>query len=75
MGEKRKRKQQVEYITKEKAFEEAIPSLDILQTRLEQGAVIRCQDDHWILFDKEGEMICIGKSIRQMLMNLIFTDC
>lgn len=58
-----------------KAIEESIPSLDILQTRLEQGAEIIYQDGQWILFDKDGECVCLGKTIRKMLMNLIFVDC
>ena len=57
------------------AVENAIPSLDRLQDRLEAGSKISFQDSRWCLFDKEGEWICSGESIRQMLVNLIFVDC
>ena len=57
------------------AVENAIPALDRLQDRLEQGAKIVFQDDRWCLFQKDGEFICSGETIREMLMNLIFVDC
>lgn len=57
------------------AVEKAIPSLDLLQTRLEQGAKIEYQDEEWHLFEETGNGICRGKTVREMLMNLIFVDC
>lgn len=57
------------------AVEGAIPGLDRLQERLEKGATIIFQDNRWNLFDKQGNGICSGKTIQQMLLNLIFVDC
>jgi len=52
-----------------------IPVLDILETRLDAECQIEKCDMGWCLFDKEGECVCYGTTIRQMLVNLIFTDC
>jgi len=60
---------------KAKAFDTVIPSLDILETRLEQGCTIEKQSGKWWLFDKDGEGVCSGYTIRKMLIELIFTDC
>jgi len=57
------------------AVESAIPALDLLQTRLEQGATIVRHDDSWRLQDKDDVTICSGATIRKMLIELIFTDC
>ena len=51
------------------------PALDLLEIRLELGCQIEKCDMGWCLFDTDGECVCYGKSIRQMLVNLIFTDC
>lgn len=58
-----------------RAVETAVPALDLLQARLEQGATIAFQDGRWGLFNTDGDGICSGRTIRQMLMNLIFIDC
>lgn len=57
------------------AVEKVIPSLDRLQDRLEAGAIITFQDGRWRLLDAAKELVCSGKSIREMLVNLIFVDC
>lgn len=57
------------------AIENAVPSLDLLQSRLETKAEINFQDGRWCLFDNDGEVICSGITIRDMMINLIFTDC
>jgi len=57
------------------AVEKAIPALDRLQDRLEAGSGIVFQDNRWYLFDADGEVVCYGKSIREMLIDLIFVDC
>ena len=58
------------------AVESAIPALDLLQTHLDDGAVItQRQDSLWWLQDKNGVGICNGATIRKMLVNLIFTEC
>jgi len=57
------------------ALENAVPALDLLQARLENYATIEYQDWEWHLFDRDGEGICSGKTIREMVLNLIFTDC
>ena len=57
-------------------FDESfIPSLDLLETHLEAEAELVKQDDEWHLFDKGGEGIAKGKSIRGLLVNLIFIEC
>ena len=52
-----------------------IPALDLLETRLDAGCQIEKCDSGWCLFDTDGECVCYGTTIRQMLVNLIFTDC
>ena len=52
-----------------------IPALDLLETRLDAGCQIEKCDMGWCLFDTDGECVCYGTTIRQMLVNLIFTDC
>ena len=51
--------------------ENIVPALDLLQSKLYQGAMISHQDDLWWLFDKSGEVICNGLTIRLMLISLI----
>lgn len=59
-----------------RAVKEAVPSLDRLQDRLEQGAFIdKADEDCWGIFDKDGECLCWGKTIREMMVNLIWLDC
>ena len=57
------------------AFNAAIPSLDLLQTMLEAGCEIKEQDSRWYLFDRDGEYVTSGDTVREMIVNLIFTDC
>ena len=52
-----------------------LPVLDILETRLDAGCEIKKCDMIWCLVNKNGECVCYGNSIRQLLVNLIFTDC
>ena len=52
-----------------------IPSLDLLQAELENGAKIKLQNNYWNLVDSQGKNICFGKTIRDMLINLIFVKC
>ena len=56
------------------AFNAAIPSLDLLQVRLEAGCEIKYQDGMWCLFDRDGESVISGVTVREMIINLIFTD-
>ena len=51
------------------------PVFDLLEQRLHEGCYISHQEDFWILFRDDGESVCHGKSIREMLVNLIFMDC
>ena len=55
--------------------ENAVPSIDRLQDRLEQGCRLAKQDGRWWLFDAEGEGIAGGETLRDVLVNLIFMDC
>jgi hypothetical protein len=52
-----------------------IPALDLLEIRLQAGCQIKKCDMIWCLINKNGECVCYGDSIRQLLVNLIFTDC
>lgn len=57
-------------------IEELVPVLEILQDRLETGCELKRQDGRFHLFDTNGEPVCSsGVSVRQLLVNLIFTDC
>ena len=56
-------------------FDTVIPALDRLQDRLEQGCRIEYQDDLWWLFESSGEGVVSGKTIRALIVSLIFTDC
>jgi len=51
-----------------------IPSLDLLQARLEAGCYIAKQDGEWWLWEEGGEGVCSGKTIRDMLVSLIWLD-
>ncbi len=51
------------------------PVFELLQTRLEQGYYIAKQSGCWWLYDFDGEGHCSGLTIRELLTNLILTDC
>ena len=57
------------------AFNAALPALDLLQSRLDAGCKIKEQDGQWCLFDTDGEYVTGGETVREMIINLIFTDC
>lgn len=47
-----------------------VPALDLLQTRLRQGARIEFQDGKWWLFEKDaGPFVCSGNTVRDLLVN------
>ncbi len=54
------------------AYATVIPSMDILQEKLEEGADIAQDDSRWYLFSRDGEMVVSGDSVREMLINLVF---
>lgn len=56
-------------------IKEIVPSLDLLQTRLERGEYLAKQDGLWYLFDVDGEGVVSGKNLRELLINLIWVDC
>ena len=56
------------------AFNYSIPALDLLQARLEAECKIEYQDDMWCLFEKDGEYVTGGDTVREMIFNLIFID-
>jgi len=58
-----------------KTYDDLIPSLDLLESRLDSGCEIIKQEGRWKLFDKDGEQVCSGDTIRGMLVNLIFVEC
>ena len=57
------------------AFNSVIPALDLLQARLESGCKIKEDSDGtWCLFEKDGEYVTGGDTVREMIVNMIFTD-
>lgn len=50
------------------------PSIDLLQKRLEDGCSLARQDGEWWLFDAAGNGISGGKTLRDVLIDLIWTD-
>ena len=55
--------------------ENAVPSIVLLQNRLERGEHLAKQDDRWHLFDADGDGVTSGKTLREILISLIFIDC
>ena len=53
------------------AFNAVIPSLDLLQAKLEAGCKIVEEDSWWCLFDKDGKYVTSGDTLRLMILNLI----
>ncbi len=60
------------------AVESAIPALDLMQKRLEDGCYVVAPDEMnghlWVLFRRDGEGITSGESLRSMLLNLMWLD-
>ena len=55
--------------------ENAVPAIDLLQDRLERREYLAQQDGQWHLFDSGGEGVTSGKTLRDILLNLIWIDC
>ena len=55
-------------------LESVFPVFDLLEEHLREGASIALQDDNWFLFDSEGNSIAGGKTMREMLINLILGE-
>lgn len=55
--------------------ESAVPAIDRLEDRLRQGATIQPDGIGWRLVAQGGEVIVAGKTLRGMMINLIFLDC
>ena len=55
--------------------ENAVPSIMLLQARLERGEYLAKQDGKWHVFDSKGEGVTSGKILRDILLNLIWMDC
>ena len=51
-----------------------IPSLVILEEYLKNGYYIECQYDKCCLFKEWDELFVSGKTLREMLVNLIMAD-
>jgi hypothetical protein len=51
------------------------PVFELLEARLRQGFYIALQDGTWWLYNPDGEGHCSGNTIRELMVNLIFTDC
>lgn len=56
-------------------LENMVPAIDLLQARLEKGEYLEKQDGEWCLFEKDGEGVCRGKTLKDILVDLIFMDC
>ncbi len=52
-----------------------VPAIDLLQARMERGEYLAQQDGEWFLFEPSGDSVVCGKTLRDILINLIFTDC
>ena len=50
------------------------PVLDIIDDLMIKGAVIKRRDETWVLKDGTKD-ICTGKTIKKLLINLIFIQC
>ena len=57
------------------AAEKVVPALDILQEKIETGHVISHESNRFVLRSKDNEWYCSGKSIRELIVNLIFMEC
>jgi len=57
------------------AVESVVPGMDRLEDRLASGCEIRKQFDRWYLFDAGGDSVVSGGTIRELVINLVFTDC
>lgn len=53
----------------------AMPFLERLQELIDEGASIKKQDSMYWLFDQNNEKICCGKTVRELMVNLIFAIC
>lgn len=56
-------------------FENTVASIDLLQTRMERGEYLVYQEGEWFLFEKSGSGVTNGKTLRELLINLIWIDC
>ncbi len=56
------------------AMDTVMPALDLLENWLDNGCEMIRQDGKWCLFDDDGELVCRGASIRELLIELIFVD-
>jgi hypothetical protein len=61
--------------TLDKFNRKVYPVFDILENYLAGGAYIAHQDGEWSLCHPNGEAHVSGKTIREMLVNLILRDC
>lgn len=59
----------------EKTFEKVIPAIDLLQRHLERGCELVQQDGGWCLFDKNDVLVSGSKTLRSLIINLIWIDC
>ena len=52
-----------------------ISALDLLEEHLERGEYLKKQDGLWWIFDEDGEGVTSGRTLRDILISLIFIDC
>ena len=50
------------------------PCFDRLQELIDKGAYIKKQRGEYFIFDADGEGIASGDTIRELMMNMIFSD-
>jgi hypothetical protein len=51
------------------------PLLDLLEERLREGFTLGWLDGKWRLFNNYSDVHCSGNDIRDLMANLILTDC
>ncbi|RLJ20019.1 hypothetical protein DJ031_06835 [bacterium endosymbiont of Escarpia laminata] len=57
------------------AVESVVPGIDRLEDRLLAGCEITRQDSRWYLYDRSGEYVTSGDTLRKMIINVVFSDC
>ena len=55
--------------------EGAIPSLDLLDSRIQEGQSIEVCKEGVCIIDQEGDAVISAPNLRKLLVNLIWLDC
>ncbi|RDH86382.1 MAG: hypothetical protein DIZ78_09440 [endosymbiont of Escarpia spicata] len=57
------------------ALENMIPGIDRLEDRLQDGCELIRQESRWYLYDRNGEYVTSGDTLRDAIISVIFIDC